>query len=65
MSLMDPMDAEQTELTRAVLTAVNALGVPYVLGGAVAVNHYGTPWRNTKDLDIFLPPAANLKPSSP
>lgn len=57
MSLMEPMDAEQTELTRAVLTAMNALGVPYVLGGAVAVNHYGAPWRNTKDLDIFLPPA--------
>jgi hypothetical protein len=57
MSLMDAMDAEQTELTRAVLTAVNKLGVPYVLGGAVAAHHYGVPWRNTKDLDLFLPPA--------
>jgi hypothetical protein len=57
MSLTDPMDAEQTALTRAVLTAVNELGVPYVLGGAVAVSHYGAPWRNTKDLDIFVPPA--------
>jgi Uncharacterised nucleotidyltransferase len=57
MSLTEPMDAEQTELTRAVLTAANELGVPYVLGGALAVSHYGAPWRNTKDLDIFVPPA--------
>jgi putative nucleotidyltransferase-like protein len=56
MSLIDPMDFEQVELTRAVLTAVNKLDVPYVLGGAMAVNYYGVPWRNTKDLDIFLPP---------
>ncbi len=57
MSLTAPMDAEQAELTRAVLTAMNDLQVPYVLGGAMAVQHYGAPWRNTKDLDIFVPPA--------
>jgi hypothetical protein len=56
MSLTDPMDADQSALTRAVLTAVNEMGVPYVLGGAFAVNRHGGPWRNTKDLDLFVPP---------
>jgi len=51
------MDTEQFELTRAVLTAVNETNVPYVLGGALAVNRHGGPWRNTKDLDLFVPPA--------
>lgn len=57
MTQTEPMDAEQIELTRAVLTALNGLEVPYVLGGAVAVHHYGVPLRNTKDIDVFLPPA--------
>jgi len=50
------MDWEQTALTRSVLAAINELGVPYVLGGALAVNWHGGPWRNTKDLDLFVPP---------
>jgi hypothetical protein len=57
MSIADPMDADQLELTRAVLTAMNESEVPYVLGGAIAVNRHGGPWRNTKDLDLFVPPA--------
>jgi hypothetical protein len=61
MSLADPMDTEQWDLTRAVLTALNELNVPYVLGGALAVNRHGGPWRNTKDLDIFVPPADREK----
>jgi hypothetical protein len=56
MSLTEPMDAEQTALTRAVLTAANERGIPYVLGGGHAVSQHGGPWRNTKDLDLFLPP---------
>jgi hypothetical protein len=54
-SITEPMDGEQIALTRAVLTAANELGVPYVLGGGHAVNQHGGPWRNTKDLDIFVP----------
>src|SRR6266540_3508299 len=57
MSFTDPMDADQAAVTRAVLNAVNELNVPYILGGALAVNRHGGPWRNTKDLDLFVPPA--------
>lgn len=57
MSTTDMMDIEQTALTRAVLTGLNELGVPYMLGGAFAVNRHGAPWRNTKDLDLLVPPA--------
>jgi Uncharacterised nucleotidyltransferase len=53
---IDPMDAEQLALNAAVLTALNELEVPYVLGGGHAVNRHGGPWRNTKDLDVFIPP---------
>jgi hypothetical protein len=55
ISIATPMDKDQTALTQAVLTAMNELGVPYILGGALAVNQHGGPWRNTKDLDIFVP----------
>jgi len=50
------MDADQAALNAAVLTALNELGLPYVLGGGHAVNRHGGPWRNTKDLDVFVPP---------
>jgi hypothetical protein len=56
MAINDPMDADQIALTREVLTAVDRLGVPYVLGGAFAVSRHGGPWRNTKDVDLFVPP---------
>jgi hypothetical protein len=54
----DAMDAEQTAVIRSVLSAANELEVPYVLGGGHAVNRHGGPWRNTKDLDLFVPPDA-------
>src|SRR2546421_393058 len=43
MSITEPMDAEQSALNGAVLTAVNELGAPYVLGGGHAVNRHGGP----------------------
>ena len=39
------------------LHILNEAGVPYVLGGAIAVYAYTGIWRDTKDLDIFLKPS--------
>jgi hypothetical protein len=38
------------------LLALNADGVPYLVGGAVALAAYGGIRRNTKDLDLFVRP---------
>jgi hypothetical protein len=40
----------------AVLRAVNADGVPYLVGGAIALAAYAGIRRNTKDLDLFVLP---------
>lgn len=39
-----------------VLDVLDDAGVPYLLGGAVALNAHSGVWRDTKDLDIFLRP---------
>lgn len=38
------------------LRALNAEGVPYLVGGAIALAAYGGIRRNTKDLDLFVLP---------
>lgn len=38
------------------LDAMDAQGVRYLLGGAVALNAHSGVWRDTKDLDLFLRP---------
>ena len=38
------------------LTLLNETGVPYAVAGAVAKHAYTGIWRDTKDLDVFLPP---------
>lgn len=40
----------------AVLRALNAEGVPYLVGGAIALAAYAGIRRNTKDLDLFVLP---------
>jgi len=35
---------------------MNRAGVPYVVSGAFALQKHTGIWRNTKDLDLFLPP---------
>lgn len=35
---------------------MNFVGVPYVVSGAFALQQHTGIWRNTKDLDLFLPP---------
>ena len=50
----DP-DAERAY--SAALRALDAAGVPYLLGGALALNAHSGVWRDTKDLDVFVRPA--------
>jgi len=49
---------EQRALFCAVLQHMNLAGVPYVVSGAFALQKHTGIWRNTKDLDLFLPPEA-------
>lgn len=47
---------EQEVLFREVLLLMNESGIPYVVSGAFALHEHTGIWRDTKDLDIFLPP---------
>ena len=42
---------------RAVLDDLNALNIPYLVGGGHAFELYSALGRNTKDLDLFVRPA--------
>ncbi|HWR13305.1 MAG TPA: nucleotidyltransferase [Terriglobales bacterium] len=48
---------EQEQLFREVLTLLNGSGVPYVISGAFALREHTGICRDTKDLDVFMPPA--------
>lgn len=47
--------AEQERLFREVLEIFNASAIPYVVSGAFALHEHTGIWRDTKDLDLFLP----------
>lgn len=47
--------AEQVRLFREVLELMNRREIPYVVSGAFALQQHTGIWRNTKDLDLFLP----------
>jgi hypothetical protein len=49
---------EQRELFCDVLRHMNRAQIPYVVSGAFALQQHTGIWRNTKDLDLFLPPDA-------
>ena len=49
---------EQEQLFREVLTLLNESGIPYVISGAFALREHTGICRDTKDLDVFLPPEA-------
>lgn len=51
---------EQERLFREVLRLLNEKHVPYVVSGAFALQKHTGIWRDTKDLDLFLP-AENMK----
>ena len=46
----------QEQLFREVLALLNESGVPYVVSGAFALREHTGICRDTKDLDVFLPP---------
>lgn len=46
---------EQEQLFREVLRLLNEKQVPYVVSGAFALQKHTGIWRDTKDLDLFLP----------
>ena len=46
---------EQEHLFREVLNILNEHGIPYAVSGAFALHEHTGIWRDTKDLDIFLP----------
>ncbi len=48
--------AEEKEVFRSALRALNEAEIPYVIGGAFALYHYTGIWRFTKDMDIFTLP---------
>lgn len=50
------LPAEQSRVYREALRVLNASGVRYAVGAAFARYHYTSIWRQTKDLDVFLPP---------
>jgi len=54
---MEPtLERETAAVFRKALRALIDAGVPFVVAGAFAVNHYTGIWRNTKDLDLFVEP---------
>jgi hypothetical protein len=46
---------DQRRLFREVLTLFNRHRLPYVVSGAFALHEHTGIWRDTKDLDLFLP----------
>ena len=48
------MDSDATTFYRQVLRALNADGIPFLVGGAFAFAHYTGIHRDTKDLDLFI-----------
>ena len=57
MSSSTPPDfpPEQKQLFREVLQVLNAGAIPYVVSGAFALQKHTGIFRDTKDLDVFLP----------
>jgi hypothetical protein len=47
------LEPETWDFYRAVMTALNASGIPYLVGGAYAFERYTGIERHTKDFDIF------------
>jgi hypothetical protein len=53
---IDPRELPELEVYRHALRTLNAVGAPYLVGGAYAYGHYTGIHRHTKDLDIFVRP---------
>jgi hypothetical protein len=51
---MQAVTGKESEVFRLAINTLNGANVQYVIGGAFAVYHYGGPFRNTKDLDVYM-----------
>ena len=49
---------EEGRIYGEALDALDHADLPYMLGGALALSAYTGIWRNTKDLDVFVPAEA-------
>jgi hypothetical protein len=54
-SQQPPFPEEQQRLFREVLELFNRHSIPYAVSGAFALQKHTGIWRDTKDLDLFLP----------
>src|SRR5207248_4811578 len=54
-SLPPAFAPEQERAFRDALKLMNDAGLPYAVSGAFALHEHTGIWRNTKDLDVFLP----------
>ncbi len=54
MSSSGEFDADSTAFYRRVLSILNASGVPFLVGGALACTCYTGIERHTKDVDLFI-----------
>lgn len=61
-SLPPQFSAKQEAAFRDALRLMNDSGLPYAVSGAFALHEHTGIWRNTKDLDLFLP-SEQLSPS--
>lgn len=55
--LSDLVPKEQLAVYERVMRTANERGIPYAIGGALAVGAYTERWRNTKDIDLYTLPA--------
>ena len=53
MDVLDYFTEEQKEFYRAAMQLLEKNKMPYLIGGAFAIQHYTGIYRNTKDLDMF------------
>ncbi|MFH0924646.1 MAG: nucleotidyltransferase [bacterium] len=56
LDVEDKIKSDEGRIFAQWLRILSEKEVPYVLGGAFATYAYTSIWRDTKDLDIFLPP---------
>lgn len=52
----DYIPDDQWEIFRPAIRAVRELGVPFAIGGGLAISLYTGQWRNSKDIDLYVLP---------
>ena len=57
LNIPDLVPDEQWAVYDRVMHAANRRGIPYALGGALAMGAYTGRWRNTKDVDLYILPS--------